>query len=498
MDFWMLNRLLSLWHLRKSRFAHALAHMNEESERADGWRLWSYYRLGMYASVISQQPADRSWRSIYARAVSLAACGHSAEAEQCCREILHREDCVQQLPVLATAMAPYLPELSLELLEADATAIPLKAALLLRTGHLDFAASFLKRAFADGNPHPELHLYMSNATKEGASSQLERLNAYLASFDVPSLALRSIDNPPSPANLKVAEPVADVYGPLVSVLMTTFETGERAGVAIASVLEQSYRNLELIVVDDASRDGTPDIIRAWARRDRRVQFIQLDRNGGTYLAKNIGLAHAKGTFVTCHDSDDWSHPSKIERQVKPLLDDESLIATTSNWIRLQDNGVYFSRQVYPLSRINPSSPLFRKDKVWVQAGMWDNVRTGADSEFLARIRLAFGPAAVHRVRQPLAFGSHREGSLMTASSTGYSDGGISPQRLAYWEAWSRWHVEALRAGGKPRLIADMMSQATIRPFPAPDAIALKAIDVAAGFKGAQAYRAGLMFPVAVC
>ncbi|WP_354686587.1 glycosyltransferase family A protein [Cupriavidus necator] len=496
----MLNRLLSLWHLRKNRFAYALAHMKEQSGRADGWRLWSYYRLGMYVSVISHRPADHSWRSVFARAVSLAACGHHAEAEQCGREMLLRRDCTQHLSALAAAMAPYLPEFSLELLEADATAMPLKAALLIRSGRLDSAADYLKKAFANGGPgsYPELHLHMSNASREQPSRQLERLNAYLAAFDVPSLVLKDMDRPPSPANLKVAEPVADVYGPLVSVLMTTFETGERADVAIASVLEQSYRNLELIVVDDASRDGTPDVIRSWARRDNRVKFIQLDRNGGTYLAKNIGLGHASGTFVTCHDSDDWSHPSKIERQVKPLLDDEQLIATTSNWIRLQDDGVFFSRQVHPLSRINPSSPLFRKDKIRLQAGMWDNVRTGADSEFLARIRLVFGPAAVHRVVEPLAFGSHREGSLMTASSTGYSDAGISPQRLAYWEAWSRWHVENLRAGGKPRLVEDIMSQATCRPFPAPDAIALKALDVEAGLNGAQAYRDGLMSPVAVC
>ncbi|MEM5432665.1 glycosyltransferase family 2 protein [Cupriavidus oxalaticus] len=494
----MLNRLLSLWHLRKRRFAYALAHMNVEGKRANGWRLWSYYRLGMYASVISHEPADHSWQGIFAQAVSFAACGHRKKAEECGRVLLRRDDCAAQLPALAAAMAPYLPEFALELLESDVNAWSLKAALLLRTNRSEAAQRLLTSALAEGRQgqYPELHLHMSNALAEEPAKRLSRLNAYLGTFNVPSLVLRNVDKPPAPGNLKAAEPLAHVDGPLVTVLMTTFETGDRAAVAIASVLKQSYQNLELIVIDDASRDGTSEIVQSWARRDNRVKFIQLERNGGTYLAKNIGLSRAKGTFVTCHDSDDWSHPSKIERQVKPLLEDERLVATTSNWIRLQDDGVFFSRQVHPLARINPSSPLFRRDKVHQKAGMWDNVRTGADSEFLARLRLAFGSAAVHRVRQPLAFGSHREGSLMTAEATGYSDSGISPQRLAYWEAWSHWHIATLRTGRQPQLTADILSGARARPFPAPDSIVLKECDVKAGLEGARLYGDELAHPIA--
>jgi len=103
-------------------------------------------------------------------------------------------------------------------------------------------------------------------------------------------------------------------GPLVSVLMTTFNTGERASAAIQSLLNQTYRNLEIVVVDDASQDDTPDLIATWARKDARVRLLRLPKNGGTFLAKNVGLTAARGDFVTCHDSDDWSHPLKIELQ----------------------------------------------------------------------------------------------------------------------------------------------------------------------------------------
>ncbi len=266
-------------------------------------------------------------------------------------------------------------------------------------------------------------------------------------------------------------------GPLVSVLMTTFRTGERASVAIDSLLNQTYRNLEIIVVDDASGDATPDLVEAWARKDARVRLLRLSANGGTYLAKSMGLQLARGEFVTCHDSDDWSHPVKIERQVRPLLDDASLVATTSHWVRMQDDGMFYARPVHPLMRFNPSSPLFRREVVLKRMGAWDMVRTGADSEFHARLKLVFGKQAVKRIAQPLALGSHREGSLMTAGDTGYSDTGVSPQRLAYWQAWGAWHIDCLRKGVLPQLPLDLEVLAQERPFIAPQEIVVTAEQV---------------------
>ncbi|MEC3766368.1 glycosyltransferase family 2 protein [Cupriavidus sp. SS-3] len=261
--------------------------------------------------------------------------------------------------------------------------------------------------------------------------------------------------------------------------MTTFEVGERVDVAIKSVLDQSYQNIELIIVDDASQDGTWQIVQAWAKRDQRVKCLRMGRNGGTYVAKNIGLCHAKGAFVTCHDSDDWSHPLKIERQIKPLLADSRLVASTSHWLRMRDDGVYFARAVHPLLRMNLSSTLFRREPVISNMGIWDTVRTGADSEFLARLRLVFGRSSVHRIAQPLSLGSHRPNSLMTARATGYSSAGVSSQRLAYWEAWSRWHINALRSRCMPRLPSDIASLAAARPFSIPPEIELADTEIAA-------------------
>ncbi|CAM4262941.1 Glycosyltransferase 2-like domain-containing protein [Comamonas aquatilis] len=477
----MFSYLSSLLHAVQGRFSHSMAVMPHHAATNYSWAPWVYYRLGMYATVADFQSLHCDWRTAMARAVSLAACGHREEAKTLVFAARGRLDCRPFLVPLADALAPFMPEQALDILQ-DTNAPPaLLSALLLRVGRADEAAAVLCKAIGAGQADkwPELHLYQSNALSEEPQPQLARLNAFLQAKQVPPLVLRDQSLPPGPCNVQMAEAAVGVYGPLVSVLMTTFRTGARAGVAIESVLQQSYRNIELIVVDDASGDDTPDIVQAWAERDKRVKLIRLLSNGGTYLAKSVGLQMARGEFVTCHDSDDWSHPLKIERQVQPLLDNKKLVATTSHWVRMQDDGVFYARPVHSLMRLNPSSPLFRRKQVLAQAGAWDCVRTGADSEFLARLRLVFGRHSIKRITQPLALGSHRADSLMTASSTGYSDTGISPQRLAYWEAWSRWHIDALRDKDLPRLPLDMARLATDRLFFAPAGVALSASDVTA-------------------
>lgn len=485
--FMVLNQLHSRWHMSQGRFAHAMAVFPQREAGGYSWAPWAYYRLGMYATVANLQDVRCDGHTAMARAVSLAACGHVAEAEALVMVARGRADCRPLWVPMANALAPFMPQQALDLLHNTNAPPALLAALMLRVGRVNEALAVVDQAIADGHASkwPELNLYQSNALRDAPQAQLARLNAFLQALQVPPVVLRDPSLPPGPCNVQMAQPAAPVHGPLVSVLMTTFRTGKRAEVAIESLLQQSYRNIELIVVDDASGDETPDMVQAWTERDHRVKLIRLLGNGGTYLAKSVGLQMARGEFVTCHDSDDWSHPLKIERQVRPLLENKQWVATTSHWVRMQDDGVFYARPVHSMMRVNPSSPLFRREQVLAQAGAWDCVRTGADSEFLARLRLVFGRHAIKRVEQPLALGAHRADSLMTASSTGYSDTGISPHRLAYWEAWSRWHIQALHGKDLPRLPLDMSRLAAERPFDAPAGIVLNNADVRACLESAE-------------
>lgn len=367
----------------------------------------------------------------------------------------------------ADALAPFQPALSLELIEGLDAPAGLMAALLMGNGRMDESRYMLEKAIERGEArqNPELYLFLSNAEQGDPGKKLVRLNAYLEAASLPPVRLCDSLESPSPMNLQPAVELPGIDGPLVSVLMTAYQSGQYIDTAIRSIMQQTWRNIELIVIDDASSDTTADIVRSWCAIDNRIRSIRLPCNVGTFIAKNIGLRFASGDFVTCHDSDDWSHPLKIERQVVPLLRDRSLVGTISDWVRMQEDGIFYARSVHPLRRLNPSSLMFHRNAVLSVAGSWDCVRTGADSEFIARLKLVFGRKAVLRIKQPLSFGAHRPDSLMTSPETGYGSCGMSPSRLAYWEAWSFWHIDSLRRGCGPKMPSDMPRP---RPFAVDD------------------------------
>lgn len=106
--------------------------------------------------------------------------------------------------------------------------------------------------------------------------------------------------------------------PLVSVIMPVYNAGRFLVPAIESILKQTYKNFELIIVDDASTDNSWEIIRKYKGRFRkRIIAIQMARNlnkGGDVCA-NEGLKYARGKYLARMDSDDISHPQRLEKQV---------------------------------------------------------------------------------------------------------------------------------------------------------------------------------------
>lgn len=102
---------------------------------------------------------------------------------------------------------------------------------------------------------------------------------------------------------------------LVSVIMPTWNSSRFVAESIESVLNQTYRNLELIITDDASTDSTPDILREYAERDARVRIILNEENGGAGRSRNCSIRAARGQYIAFCDSDDRWDPTKIEKQV---------------------------------------------------------------------------------------------------------------------------------------------------------------------------------------
>lgn len=101
--------------------------------------------------------------------------------------------------------------------------------------------------------------------------------------------------------------------PTVSVILPTYNRTKTLAAAMTSVLSQSYADLELIVVDDASRENVEAVVRGYT--DPRVRYLRRAKNGGAGAARNTGLAAARGRLIAFQDSDDLWLPGKLERQI---------------------------------------------------------------------------------------------------------------------------------------------------------------------------------------
>lgn len=136
----------------------------------------------------------------------------------------------------------------------------------------------------------------------------------------------------------------------VSVILPAFNAGFYIEDSIYSVLSQSYKNLELIIVDDCSTDDTQNIVNTIANKDPRVRVHRKKRNsGGPAKPRNIGLEMANGDYVAFIDADDLWHTEKLLTQIKQMTDNKldfcatkmflfSLSDKPNKNIRLEENG----------------------------------------------------------------------------------------------------------------------------------------------------------------
>jgi glycosyltransferase involved in cell wall biosynthesis len=113
--------------------------------------------------------------------------------------------------------------------------------------------------------------------------------------------------------------------PMVSVVMRNYNYGKYIAEAIESVLGQSFKDLELIIVDDASTDNSRQIIRNYVERDKRVKAIFHERNSGISRTHNDGVDAASGKFLSIIDSDDLWVYNKLERQLSAVKNNEDLV-----------------------------------------------------------------------------------------------------------------------------------------------------------------------------
>jgi glycosyltransferase involved in cell wall biosynthesis len=108
--------------------------------------------------------------------------------------------------------------------------------------------------------------------------------------------------------------------PVVSVIIPTYNRAKVIGRSIISVLAQTYRDFELIIVDDGSTDNTEEVVKSF--NDPRIYYIQKEQNRGVSVARNIGIKAARGDYIAFNDSDDEWLPTKLEKQMALFKRDE--------------------------------------------------------------------------------------------------------------------------------------------------------------------------------
>jgi hypothetical protein len=259
---------------------------------------------------------------------------------------------------------------------------------------------------------------------EVAAAKLSWINKVYLTNGLATIQKKQADKPLSFFNITGEDVVSarpdDVRDTKVSVIMPVYNGAETIGIAIKSMLAQTWSNLQIIVVDDASTDATCDVVKSIAATDSRVELVELKTNGGAYIARNTGMELAEGDYVTVHDSDDWSHPQKVEMQFRQLNSSRNAMAVLSRWMRVHPDlfAIGFWRPDEHLMSINLSSLLFRKDLL-KEIGPWDTVRAGADNEFGWRFRTRYGDDALTTTSRnlPLALSLIRPDSLTRQSAT---------------------------------------------------------------------------------
>ncbi|HTL88074.1 MAG TPA: glycosyltransferase [Leptolyngbya sp.] len=118
--------------------------------------------------------------------------------------------------------------------------------------------------------------------------------------------------------------------PLVSVVIAAYNAEAFISTTLESILAQTYRNFEVIIVDDGSDDRTAEIVRSFAEIDDRIQLIQ-QSNAGVAASRNLAVQHSSGTYIAPIDADDIWYPERLEKHVECLESANSSVGLVYSW-----------------------------------------------------------------------------------------------------------------------------------------------------------------------
>lgn len=187
---------------------------------------------------------------------------------------------------------------------------------------------------------------------------------------------------------------------LISVIIPTYNRAHLISRAIESVINQTYTNWELLVVDDASKDNTKQVIESYLS-DPRIKYIIADKNGGNAVARNLGVNAAKGEFIAFVDSDDEYHLEYLQKAYNKLaVSPENVYFLWAGTKTVGVDGVGKDSIWVPKHENHPNQFLYElhvgigrgfliKKECFDDLSFDNNLRTAVDTDFLIRLRQNF-------------------------------------------------------------------------------------------------------------
>ena len=137
--------------------------------------------------------------------------------------------------------------------------------------------------------------------------------------------------------------------PLISVVMPVYNVSDYVIESVESIVNQTYPNLEIIIVDDASTDSTFEILKNKYGSNKKIKIFRNNYNKKISYSLNYGIDKAKGQYIARIDGDDIAMPNRIEKQYEYLISNPNISLVGCSLIGIDDDGNEFNKTLYPSS-----------------------------------------------------------------------------------------------------------------------------------------------------
>lgn len=235
---------------------------------------------------------------------------------------------------------------------------------------------------------------------------------------------------------------------LISIIMAAYNAENTIGQAITSVIQQTYADFELIIINDCSTDRTVDVINEFIKKDARIRLINNSKNMGVSYTRKHGLDESKGSWIAILDSDDLWLPEKLAKQVEfQKKNNADLLYTGSGFMNVDGKQINWKlnvpevityRQLLKQNILSNSSALVRKDLYEKYYAVGDDMH----EDFAIWLQIlrngikAYGinePLLIYRLDDKSKSGNKLKAAMMNWNTYRYI--GLNVLEAAYYEFW---------------------------------------------------------------